>query len=147
VLANRTVLLLQSSAWTLSTRSRSTRTGSRAWRSSQQGRCREAQAAKSWIMSDPEPQANSQSSGSDFWSASDHSSLTESFHSWPSSEAESPTGPIEVDLIASETLSTSNGDSGASTATPTFSDLPDASQGVAPPESVLCTFGIAAALC
>ncbi|DBA72109.1 TPA: hypothetical protein ACH3X2_010833 [Trebouxia sp. C0005] len=80
-------------------------------------------------MSYPEPQAHSQSSGSDFWSASDHSSLTESFHSWPSSEAGSPAGLIEVDLIASETLSTSDGDSVASTATPTFSDLPDASQG------------------
>ncbi len=98
-------------------------------------------------MSDPEPQAHSQSSGSDFWSASDHSSLTESFHSWPSSEAESPVGLIEVDLIASETLSTSDGDSVESTATPTFSDSADAPQGVAPPESDLCTFGIAAAFC
>ena len=93
-------------------------------------------------MSDPEPQANSQSSGSDFWSASDHSSLTDSFRSWPSSEAESPAGLIEVDLIASETLSTSDGDTVASTATPTFSDLADASQGVAPPESGLCTLGL-----
>ncbi|KAL0047352.1 hypothetical protein WJX82_001193 [Trebouxia sp. C0006] len=84
-------------------------------------------------MSDPEPQANSQSSGSDFWSASDHSSLTDSFRSWPSSEAESPAGLIEVDLIALETLSTSDGDTVASTATPTFSDLADASQASAKP--------------
>ncbi len=73
--------------------------------------------------------------------------MTESFHSWPSSEAESPVGLIEVDLIASETLSTSDGDSVESTATPTFSDSADAPQGVAPPESDLCTFGIAAAFC
>jgi len=99
------------------------------------------------MTSDPEPQANSQSSGSDFWSASDHSSLTDSFRSWPSSETESPAGPIEVDLIASETLSTSDGDTVASTATPTFSDLADAFQGVAPPESDLCTFNIAATFC
>lgn len=144
MLESCTILLLQSSARTFNTRSR---TGSRAWRLSPRGRCREAQAANCWIMSYPEPQAHSQSSGSDFWSASDHSSLTESFHSWPSSEAGSPAGLIEVDLIASETLSTSDGDSVASTATPTFSDLPDASQGVAPPESDLCTFCIAATFC
>ena len=98
-------------------------------------------------MSDREPQAKSQSSGSDFWSASKNSSLTDSFCSWPSSEAESPAGLIEVDLIASETLSPSDGDTVASTATPTFSDLADAPQGVAPPESDLCTLGIAATFC
>ncbi len=99
------------------------------------------------MISDPEPQANSQSSGTDFWSASDHSSLTDSFRSWPSSEDQSPAGLTEVDLIASETLSTSDCDTVASTATPTFSDLAEASQGVAPPQSDLCTFRIAATFC
>ncbi len=79
-------------------------------------------------MSPISGQASPHSSNSDFWSASDHSSLTGSFHSWPSSEAEDVQSAVDIDLLSLETLSISDDASESSTATPTFSDLP----GIAP---------------
>ena len=73
-------------------------------------------------------QANSESSCSDFWSASDHSSLTGSFSGWLTNDTNSTSERVEIDLLASETLSVSDDDSRTSTATPTFLDEYELSQ-------------------
>ena len=75
--------------------------------------------------------ASPTSSGSKFWSASDHgNNLSGTLHSWPSTEAESVPKITEADLLTLETLSISDEESGASVATPTFSDLNGASEAV-----------------
>lgn len=70
----------------------------------------------------------SDSRGSDFWSASDHTVETSgSFKSGSSNAAWFSTDQPELDLLASETLSLSDEDC-ASNATPTFSDNSEAPQ-------------------
>lgn len=71
---------------------------------------------------------SSESSGSDFWSASDHTvESSDSFKSGFSGAASLSTDQPELDLLASEILSVSEEDC-ASDATPTFSDTSEAPQ-------------------